>query len=395
MACLNTFCSRSMDDWDDEPTETPVKKRVKEESGILSSEKDKSKVVKREVNSGVKRVVKLEAKCEATTKSFEISGDPASVHKDNCKVKDCPRCFLLTMKSSWEPRLPLNDQAPTGENWLCEAIDEHGNGDGPLWIGFGCVACQSGSGRANSGFSSCSLRKPKLSVLVRHHKSREHLSNVRTYLKSDFGPSGKPTATAPPRERFIKLWNHIKTGSIRNGLSEVGGRGKCERTLFILFEATLAIDRTFLKTATCVGLQRDECKGHLVIRFRAANQDLKFRQGLLGKAKGFGSGAKAINAATKSALTEFCTPMNDCPKTIKQEKKNRCDEALFEHMRHSIEMMNTDAADDEMLASVLSRHEGHGIAGEDTEALLPNNRLTIKDKTHASRRCHVSLASQH
>ena len=77
--------------------------------------------------------------------------------------------------------------------------------------------------------------------------------------------------------------------------------------------------------------------------------------------------------APRGVFKDFCTPFSGAPKCIgKPQKKAK----LYKHMTRVVEMACTDAASDEMLATpLLVRSQ-----------ITPNCRLTIRDKTHASRR---------
>ena len=78
--------------------------------------------------------------------------------------------------------------------------------------------------------------------------------------------------------------------------------------------------------------------------------------------------------APRGVFKDFCTPFSGAPKCI--GKPQKMDAKLYKHMTRAVEMACTDAASDEMLATTLLVRS----------QISPNCRLTIRDKTHASRR---------
>ena len=62
----------------------------------------------------------------------------------------------------------------------------------------------------------------------------------------------------------------------------------------------------------------------------------------------------------------------------------RLDAELLKNIRESVEVVKTDAAADELLASSILR--GHVPGNDGPEAHFPNYRLTARDALHASRR---------
>lgn len=85
-----------------------------------------------------------------------------------------------------------------------------------------------------------------------------------------------------------------------------------------------------------------------------------------------GKHSDAIVETTKAALKEFCT------------KRGRCDQQLQAHIRDHVQVLVTDAAPAELLASNMLR----GRRGEDTrhDPYLPNIVMVGRDAPHATMR---------
>ena len=150
-------------------------------------------------------------------------------------------------------------------------------------------------------FVTFKVRQLRFFNFKRHHKSKPHISNTIAFLEIKRGPTGKQTSGAPSAEQFQRILDKPDNFNTENGL--VGfKRFKSSRMKYTLYEAMCMIDLDAVRSATSIGLQRDEAKGHLVIRFRACGADLKCHQGFMGKAKEFGTGAKAIANATNGLL---------------------------------------------------------------------------------------------
>ena len=74
---------------------------------------------------------------------------------------------------------------------------------------------------------------------------------------------------------------------------------------YCLAEASREKDFDFLKSAHVIWLGRDERHGRLLVRFRAVglrNGAIDILTGVLGQAKEFGTGAVALNEATKAIM---------------------------------------------------------------------------------------------
>ena len=87
------------------------------------------------------------------------------------------------------------------------------------------------------------------------------------------------------------------------GTPSVGGKEKTQKLQFCVGEAIREKDFSFLNKAHVVWLGRDQRHGRLLVRFRAVglrNGEIDVMTGVLGQAKDFGTGALALNDATKN-----------------------------------------------------------------------------------------------
>ena len=336
----------------------------------------------------------------------DILGD--AVHLRTCRDPMCCRCFFIEKCSKWKKRLPLVPskwaasadvpRAHLDSSWLSDRCIADGNT--ALWQGAGCVVCNAMQVREDrnqdNAFASFSVKDRsslQISSLLRHQTSRGHIANAVSYLQLGQGPTGKPASGAPPASDFRAVWDASLENGVRKGVAQVGHKQKCYRMQLCLFEAMRALDREVLGAAVCIGLQRDESHGHLILRYRACGPGLEFAQGVFGHMKSFGTGASAITDATAETVRQLCTPFHGLPADIKPKGGEfKPDQALYRHILDKIEMINVDSASDELLSATQMRQEAHAAgfaepsAGERLLPLTPNMRFTIRDKTHATRR---------
>ena len=278
-----------------------------------------------------------------------------------------------------DPALSPNVKVWSGRSWLMckETID--------VW-GIGCVACSGvpTSGRPRkelSPYSTCkvNLNEHHLYKLTKHHESVSHRLNVAAFLNLSISPSGTVLDIAPCAETFKIAWDKLCEGaSIRKGLPGICGEKKFSHLVKCLAEAMWSIDRSFVKKAVCLSLHRDERKGRLLIRFRAVDGELNTRSGILGQVRSK-PGSIGICNGTIKILNEFCTiaPQHRSVKLPSSE-----DVECMEQMIAITESITVDSASDELLASKLL---AQGSVDE-MNAIFTNQRMEIRDKTHASRK---------
>ena len=131
-----------------------------------------------------------------------------------------------------------------------------------------------------------------------------------------------------------------------------------------------------------ITLHRDERKQRVMIRFTAANQALEVRRGCLGIAWNEG-GARGITAATETIINEFFSPRLSPPRLSGGRTKAVVECAIDDAHKvdardfcHRVELINVDAAPDELLSADMGR----------TSGLTPRARLVARDKSHGARR---------
>ena len=149
-----------------------------------------------------------------------------------------------------------------------------------------------------------------------------------------------------------------------------------------LVEGMRMLDRSFLSSAKCLSMKRDERDCRLLLRFVAANAALDVRRGILGMRRGFGTGATAITKATMDIMKGFSSPHHGAPKPS-HHSEPEVNEELFEHIRQITHQLVIDAAADEQRSG---RQMSEGVSHDYTNVLTPNLKMVTLDRAHASRR---------
>ncbi len=210
--------------------------------------------------------------------------------------------------------------------------------------------------------------------LIRHQKSKPHLRAVLGKLGVD-GRDLAPVPGAPSASSFAAVWKEFRSGkSPRQGCEDVGCRGKVWRMLCCLAEAMYALDRSFLKRSpgdTVVAIHRDEKNGRLQVDFTASDRELRTRAGTMGIIDNKG-GTLGIVDSTKEIVERFWTDVS-----------GSFDENACNNFRHAVELVNTDAAPDEVAAC---REQSRPSMPELRVALTPNVKVVARDRAHGSQR---------
>ena len=160
---------------------------------------------------------------------------------------------------------------------------------------------------------------------------------------------------------------------------------KSATMVWCLNEALKRQDIEFFKQTVCMSIARDERHGRLALRFIACDQRLQVRQGRLGQARHFGTGAHAITAATREALVRATTRNAHLPASFSAIIHGRVspepDEAALDRVTTNTRMVSTDSAMDEInsVRDMKSSPDG-------TPPILPNLEVIGRDKAHGSRR---------
>ena len=270
--------------------------------------------------------------------------------------------------STWQQTLPMDRRASTrcGPSWLS-------------WNGLCavCLCCQAAG--LDGKFSSASVH---LGNLRQHHNCALHQKAAMAYLEQG---NGLEVLGAPPASDWERVWEDLAKGvSPSAGINGIG-RKKVFRMLFCLNEALKRLDMEFFQQTVCMSVSRDERHGRLAFRFIACNADLQVRQGRLGQARHFGTGAKSITDGTRQVLeratTKFATMPAGCNPGVHSRVKPEPNPNLFQHICATIKMVATDSATDE-LNSV--RNMKNPI--DTSPPLAPNMEIIGRDKAHGSRR---------
>ena len=196
------------------------------------------------------------------------------------------------------------------------------------------------------------------------------------------------------------VWDNLSKGQhARGGMEGIGCRGRILKLAWCLYETLREADANFLlKKASTVWLARDGRKQRLLIRFRAVgfvSGELVSRVGVLGHWKEHETAATGILDATKAIVRAAVAVGEGKPVCWHDDARRACAdhalrasdagsvEAAAKIVFEKIEALTVDAAADETLAGELMR----GRCNLDEEqAMCPNLKLVVRDKTHASRR---------
>ena len=264
-------------------------------------------------------------------------------------------------------------------------------------FGLGCLACAlaGGEGRFASYqvTAPASLTKPHF---VRHAKNETHQAAMASLPDRASGSSNLPdVGAAPSLQEFQTVWQncrkHRRHDLLDNGPKEgadnVGGPGrkKARLEIYCLAEAIRFFDRGFLRTAKMSTLEQDVNTkgGELLAHFTAVDNDLNERHGYLGLKRMTKSGHKGLLEATAEILTQASTAYYNAPGTPSTPPVHEA--STLENLRQAIQVWNTDAGSDEVLAGALANSVP--IPSVDAvRPLLPNIRFCNKAKDHGAGR---------
>ena len=210
--------------------------------------------------------------------------------------------------------------------------------------------------------------------LVRHQKSAVHTRGVLRMLGVD-GKNLTHAPGAPSAATFASVWKCLRGGSApRQGHESAGHRHKVWRMLCCLAEAMYAVGRAFLKQTpgeTVVAIHRDEKDGRLQVDFTASNRQLHVRAGTMGIVDNKG-GTFGIVQSTKQIFEQFWADMSEHFGAIGCKQ-----------FRMDVELVNTDAAADEVAAS---REQSMPSLPHVHAALTPHVKVVARDRAHGAPR---------
>jgi hypothetical protein len=194
-------------------------------------------------------------------------------------------------------------------------------------------------------------------------------------------------AGAPAADDFNAFLGALQRGRAFRQDSTTAVNSRKKKLMFwCMAEALKEIEREFLGQAVTMVLHRDEREQRLLLRYGACTGDLRTRRSMLGQAKNFGAGAVKISQATMDIIEDVCTPLAGL-EDLAHGYEPKVDQSLRSHILNIIEIINNDAAADEMLSA--AQLEGRRGTRSDFGGLapcLPNLKLIAWDKAHGARR---------
>ena len=175
------------------------------------------------------------------------------------------------------------------------------------------------------------------------------------------------------------VYNAFSTGlAPHNGYSlpsgEIVDSRKLHKMLWALEQAHRQRKQTWIRSATCVNLLRDERHGRLHIRFRCSDASATCFSGYLGQSREHKPSSIGINEATREVLTDFCTLWQSPPAECALAPT--FDQELFRHLSRSIEAISIDSASNEKASVKDMLNQG----------VTPNCRHILYDAPHKARR---------
>ena len=315
------------------------------------------------------RMKRIAGLTEAQAAHMETHDGPDLQLKDS--VKNCPHCVIIRAGPRWQNQLLMVQGQPSSGSWLAF---ECGKG--------GCVPCKR---QGLSGPLPEFMFKPtacSLNDLRKHAKCKAHRRAVASFLGL---PDVKPVLRAPTTQQFDEVRKHgASQAANKHGLEGVGKRKKIRRMRFCHAEARRILHRRFLRTASSCTLFSDERARRLLVRFRACNNKLVRRCGVIGQLKGRYDGhGLGIAKGIMRALERFCTVGRGAPEV--KRKIVKCDVRLLKHMKRIVHTLTGDAAGNEQLAFVHLAGNSQKIHNEDEaeSGQLSNVKIIGQDKAHA------------
>ncbi len=280
----------------------------------------------------------------------------------------------------------LHKGDPELGSWLFARVHD-GTG-----FALGCKACHLARRKTEFGeIQLASVRQVKNERLRKHEDSLEHQQAVATLVGDSLQQGDVDDAiasrAAPPARAFREVWDaRCKPGRTPD-IPGIGGRFKVKRMMYCLYEAIVMNDRELIRQAECMATHSDGRAKRLSIRFAVNGPSLLPHRGHLGhvdyvehKRSGAES-ATAIGRAYDGVIRNFCTFGKHAPDSDNEV----FDEALYDHMRRIHEVFDSDAERCMIncgldLAGALLPRDQRG------QAYFYNNKVLVKDPTHAARR---------
>ena len=308
----------------------------------------------------------------------------------HCKLGPlaCPTCKWAKLHTKWQRKLPMRLANGTTSSWLTALPGSQ------IELRVGCLACGKAELNGNFGqFQVHTLTGLQFENFKHHSNLQSHQRAVAALSLRHPGCEGD-MVTAPLISQFRTIWDKAKRSTSVRGMEDPAQgifRQKTSQKMYCLGEAVREKCRKSFREGKhhSATLSQDAAKGRLLVRFMNADEELHTRSGILGLQRGYGSGHKCTVKATQKAISEFCTPLHGAPyanRYLRADFTPRLDYALYETVRKSFEIWNTDAASEELLAGREAKRMS--FVGDDNVdvPLLPNIQIINRDKAHASRR---------
>ena len=280
-------------------------------------------------------------------------------------------------RESLRSRCLLSDDRPELGSWLFAKQDASGS------TVVGCKACHLAG--STSEYGTVNLRRPRqlhVKRLAAHQGTWAHKRAVGALLgnEDEIETAFQETA-APPSADFRRVWDErCKAGACSSE--------KDQKMLYCIYEALCMRDRAMILTASSMASHSDGRAKRLSIRFAINGEALHPHRGVLGhtdyiKHKSAGEDATtAIGLAYNEVVEDFCTFGRHAPHDAKVQSFQ---EDVYAQIKTIHELFDSDAEQSMVLCSM-------DLAGallprdRRSEAYYPNNKLLIKDPTHAARR---------
>ena len=340
--------------------------------------------------------------------------DRGWTHLKQCQVEFCAECTFWKHHVRWKKRCRLNPTAPDLGSWVTSVlhvvVDEDGNKT--VVFGVGCMACMQHAEGLQTTFAKgtvgCSSlldnvyedeadpddgnviepeRKLMCRSLIRHQSCDYHIEACK---KAGINVKCDLVNAAPSEEQFRNVLTSTRSGegNSKKGIKQVGSRKNAKKMRWCLAESHRGIDRKHLRRTKVLSLMQDVRHAKLLIRFKATDQQLRTRKGVLGIKSVSDASAKHLKEATLQVMARASTQFVGAPARPKKAPAEKLQTKQLERMLESFEQFTSDAAPDEQLAGELLREKPDDpstlqrSATNVLKAFAPNLKIVDKDKSH-------------
>ncbi|CAE7313399.1 unnamed protein product [Symbiodinium sp. CCMP2592] len=280
----------------------------------------------------------------------EAGDDCHAIHAMACRKRGCTRCAYVRNQDSWHARCPAGI---SGQTWLLPQM----SGDR---FSLACWVCKA-AGQDSEWTQGVETKL--VGNLQRHNDSAVHRAAL-LQLGLVQPEESDVVAGAPTTEAFLLvLQRRLEGRSLKKAEAGVGAEKKLQKLQLCLAGALTAMDRAFLADATCVSLFQDVRDHKLMIRFKACDERLQLRSGVIAyEDLQLETGTAGTIAGLRRALHKFYCDIDGS--FLQQD---------FDKMCSRVEFFCSDAAADERLCGRVLLQSG----------LFPKMRYQVFDKAHA------------